>query len=185
MWMCAYVCYFWSSSKTLCNISSFTILAKSKQRLMCFPKITNIWRSFFSGSMRNVGRPSSVILLLCTSTHKQICDMLEQEDGQKGCKRKAVSEIKRTVSFFQSACGMSTKTAPLFSLCPVPLISLYSSCSFLVLILLLFFLPLPPNKWNQKIRKRDEKINKYFSYFLSFATVTKGCFCLICSYFCF
>lgn len=182
MHVCIWVLFLMLLQNTLQH-QQFYHLAKRKQRFICFPKITNIWRSctWVPWEMW-VGPPLSSLFSVPAPKSRHVA-WWNRKMGGVGSKRKTMSDIKRSVSFFQSACGMSTKTAHLFSLCPVPFISLYSSCSFLVLILPLFFLPLPPNRWNQKIRKRDVKINKHFSCFLSFATVTKGCFCLIC--FCF
>lgn len=141
------VCHFCCSSKTLCNISSFPISAKRKQRLMRFPKIMNIWRTF-TGLHRRYGEVLLWVFLLCTSPHRQtMVAGWDRTGGGAGGERKAISGIKRTVSFPKEHVECQLKRPLcLFSLSPVALIFFSSSCCLLFFWFShFFFLPLPPN----------------------------------------
>lgn len=129
--MCGYAHYFCWSSKTLCNISNFPILAE-KAVSWASPR-SQASEGFLLGFMGNIGRPSSAILLLCTSPHGQMLVVAQRDEtvGRVGRERKAVNRLKRAVSLIQRTCGCQLKQyVCLFSLCLVPLISFSFSCSF-------------------------------------------------------
>ena len=62
--------------------------SKEKTEVHMLPQDHKHLKELYLGSMGNVGRPSSIILVLCTSPQEQTCGMVEQEDGQSGPQEK-------------------------------------------------------------------------------------------------